>query len=94
MAILRLRQQSTYDLEACENLIQRYYEKGGETVTIEEGCLGLGLVICYGDGLKTAIIKEVYLNEWSSTHTIRMYNKMPKKYEAMIDEYYEKLGEL
>lgn len=92
MAILR--QQSTYTLEACENLIQQYYEKGGESVTIEEGCLGLGLTVCYGDGLKTAVIAERYVNEWTSTHTIRMYNKMPKKYEAMIDEYYEKLGEL
>ena len=34
MAILR--QQSTYDLEACENLIQQYYEKGGEKKKLNE----------------------------------------------------------
>lgn len=79
---------TTYTLEACENLINRYYELGGEVVTLEEGCLGLGLVMCYGDGLKTTIIQEVYLNPWSSGHTIRMYKKMPKKYEQMLERYW------
>ena len=75
---------TTYTLEACENLMQKYYERGGEIVTVKEGCLGLGTVICYGEGLKTTIITEHYLNEWGSKHTIRMYNKMPKKYKAML----------
>lgn len=75
-----------YSLAACEDLMQRYAEKGGECKTIEEGTLGIGMVICFGDGLKTAIIREVYLNEWSSGHTIRMYNKMPEKYKNMLDK--------
>lgn len=75
-----------YTTTACEELINRYIEAGGEAVTIEEGVLGLGLVVCFGEGLKTAIINEVYINCWSSGHTIRMYNKMPKKYEKMLDE--------
>lgn len=47
--------------------------------------LGLGLQICHGDGLKTAVIREIPRNEWTSWHTIRMYNKMPKKYAKMIE---------
>lgn len=75
-----------YSLSACENLISRYVERGGEVLTIQEGCLGLGEMLLYGSGLKTTIIKEVYLNEWSSGYTVRMYNKCPKKYKKYIDE--------
>jgi len=74
-----------YSLSACENLINKYVERGGEVYTIEEGCLGLGLMILTGQDLKTTIIQEVYLNEWSSGHKVRMYNKCPKKYQEMID---------
>ena len=78
-----------YDLESCEKLIDSYIEKGGESITLEEGCLGLGLIVCYGYNLKTTVIKEVPINEWSSAHTIRMYNTMPKKYEDMIEKCYQ-----
>ena len=74
-----------YTLEACMNLSRKYYEQGGVIDEIEEGVLGLGLRICHGDGLKTAVIREVPRNEWTSWHTIRMYNKMPKKYAMMIE---------
>lgn len=75
-----------YTCGAVEELIQRYVDKGGEVTVIEEGCLGYGLYILHGDGLKTAVIKEVYLNPWSSGQSIRMYNKCPKKYAKMIEE--------
>ena len=74
-----------YTLEACMNLSRKYYEQGGVIDEIEEGVLGLGLRICHGDGLKTAVIREVPRNDWTSWHTIRMYNKMPKKYAMMIE---------
>lgn len=67
-------------LAYCERLIQNYHQKGGEHVIIEEGCLGLGLIICYGEGLKTSIIKEVYVSSRVSTHSVIKYNKTPKKY--------------
>lgn len=75
-----------YSLEVVENLIYDYLEKGAEVVTIEQGSLGVGTVVCFGEGLKTSVIKEKYLNCWSSTHTIRMYNVMPKKYEILVDK--------
>lgn len=74
-----------YTLDACERLMEQYADNGGETYTLEEGTLGLGLVACVGNGLKTAIITEVYLNEWSSGHKIRFYNETPKKYQMMLD---------
>lgn len=75
-----------YDIEVCEELMRKYAEKDGNILTLEEGCLGLGTVICYGVGLRTTIIRERYLNQWSSAHTIRMYNRMPMKYEKWIEK--------
>lgn len=77
-----------YSLEAIENIMNKYCERGGEITTIKEGCLGYGLMVLHGEGLKTTIIKEVYLNEWSSGHTVRMYNKIPKKYEKLLENVY------
>ena len=81
-----------YSYEAVENLMEKYYAKGGEVYIIDEGCLAYGLVIMTGDGLKTTICKEVYLNEWSSGQSIRMYNKIPKKYAEILKKYLD--GEL
>jgi hypothetical protein len=76
-----------YTLSAVEDLINRYVERGGEVaIEIVEGSLGYGTTICFGDGLKTAVIQERFQNEWSSSHTITMYNKMPKKYQLMLNE--------
>jgi hypothetical protein len=74
-----------YTLSAVEDLINRYVERGGEVaIEIITGSLGYGTTICFGDGLKTAVIQERFQNEWSSTHTITMYNKLPKKYQLML----------
>lgn len=75
-----------YTCKAVEDLVQRYADKGGEIAEIEEGSLGYGFLILHGENLKTAVVKEVALNAWSSAHTIRFYNKCPKKYAKMIEE--------
>ena len=72
-----------------ETLIKKYFDKGGEVWTLKDGGLGYGLLMLCGQGLKTTIIKEVYLNEWSSGHTMRMYNKTPIKYEKMLERVLE-----
>jgi len=75
-----------YDLTTCEKLIETYIDKfNGELYEVYQGTLGLGKLILYnGNGRKSIIIEEVYLNEWSSAHKIRMYNNLPKKYETLI----------
>ena len=72
-----------YSLSACEKLIDRYVNKlGGFATVIEEGVLGLGKILLHrASGKKSVIISEVYLTANSSGHTIRKYNKLPKKYE-------------
>ena len=82
-----------YALNAVEELLQRYVNKDPNTEIIEviPGSLGYGTTVVIAEGLKTAIIQERYLNEWSSGHTIRLYNKTPKKYLDLIEKYYTQL---
>lgn len=82
--------QKLYGCEAVSNLINKYIERDGTVLTLEEGSLGYGLTVMFGDGLKTTVVKEYPINCWSSGHTIRKYKKIPKKYEQMITAFYER----
>ena len=73
-----------YSNKVVQDVIDNYIKKDGEVIEVIEGCLGYGTTICLGDGLKSTIIQEVFLNHWNSGHTIRMYNKLPKKYEKLL----------
>ena len=77
-----------YSLKYCEELIERYInEYGGDIYTIDEGVLGLGTIILYGaSGKKSVLITEYFINSWVSGHSIRKYNKLPKKYEKIVLE--------
>jgi hypothetical protein len=78
---------SRYTTKAVQDIISKYVERGGEVIEVVEGVLGYGTTICFGDGLKFCVIQEHFVNAWSSNHSIRLYNKLPKKYEALIEEY-------
>ena len=54
---------------------------------MREGTLGCGDVLLYDETgkLYTFVIREVYINEWSSGHTVRKYRKIPAKYQAMVE---------
>lgn len=76
-----------YTVSSTEKLIADYLNAGGQMLQMREGVLGCGDVLLYDDGgkLKTFVIHEVALNEWSSAQKIRGYNKMPEKYRAMVE---------
>lgn len=78
----------TYSLKTCQELIETYInEFKGSLYQIEEGILGLGKLILYnGNGRKSVIIEEIFETSWTSTHKIRMYNKLPKKYKTLINK--------
>ncbi len=70
-----------YSSTAIDNLVSRYVNDNNGTCTqLEEGVLGHGKLILEASGKKTIIVTEVFMNEWSSGHKIRMYNRTPKKY--------------
>ena len=77
-----------FSLQSCEDLIERYVNDfGGEIFTLEEGCLGLGTIILTNAiGKKSILINEYFINSWNSGHDVKMYNKLPKKYELAINK--------
>ena len=77
---------SLYSSTAVQKLIEKYQDMGGEVLGISEGVLGWGQVLLYDLSAKLCffVIKEQFLNEWSSAHTIRKYHKIPKKYMNLI----------
>lgn len=78
---------SLYETKEVNKLIDKYLDKDGDFYVISDGCLlDYGLAICTGYNLKTCIIKERYLNEWSSAYSVRFYNEMPSKYKKLIEE--------
>ncbi len=78
----------TGNLNSVIRLIDRYIERGGQAHQIKEGVLMHGDWVLFDtNGVwKTIIIKEVYVNEWSSKYSVRMYNKTPLKYQKIIDK--------
>lgn len=77
-----------------DNLIENYIDKGGEVYNLDNGSLGYGTIIFLNNGLslKQFVVEERYLNEWSSTHVLKIYNnELPQKYIKMIEENEEKL---
>lgn len=77
-----------YGSSAVQELVTTYVEQGGECfIEIVPGSLGWGLTILHDStgNLKTYIIKEVALSAWSSGHKIRGYNKIPKKYQEILN---------
>lgn len=76
-----------YTSGAIQQLADYYMENGGEVFEVEEGALGWGLTLMVRDGWKSAVVRETYINEWSSAHTVRMYERLPKKYQKFIDEF-------
>lgn len=78
---------NNYTIDSCQSLIEKYvHTHKGECIVLEDGNLGLGKILLHSaEGKKTILIKEFYINEWSSGHSIRMYNKMPKKYQQILN---------
>lgn len=70
-----------YGCDAIEKLSAAYAEKGGFCNVLQEGTLGYGIMVLSAPGYKSAVVKEVPLNCWSSAHTVRFYNVLPKKYD-------------
>ena len=74
-----------YTLTQTQKLIDNYLAKNGEIYILDEGSLVYGLVVATAPNCKSAVIKEVFINEWSSLQSIRLYNELPKKYQTLIN---------
>ena len=83
-----IRKQHLYTIAAADGLINEYLKLSENSIVYryDAGGVGIGNWICGAPGYKWAIIKEVYLNEWSSAQSIRMYNELPKCYAAILEK--------
>lgn len=72
-----------YTTEAVKDLLQKY-EEHWWTYLVKDWCL-LDEYLCFWNWLKYSVIQEHYLNERSSTYTIRMFKKLPKKYSEYFN---------
>lgn len=80
------------DLEWCEKLINRLVNEYDYTmVHVEEGSLGLGDVVMVPshDNQYFFIIREYYLNEWSSGHKYMKCRKLPKEWDKKVDAVWQ-----
>lgn len=75
--------KNLYSCRAVDKLIRDAVEIYGAAVYTLEGSL-LDNYIITGEKIKTYIVKEVYLNGWSSAYSVRAYNETPEKYEKII----------
>lgn len=75
-----------YTCTSIDNFISKYIEKGGKAYCTDEGVLTSGDWILFDTRgkLKSCIIKEVYVNDYSSAQSLRKYRKLPEKYAKMI----------
>lgn len=77
------------DLEWCDKLINRLInDYDYEMVQVEEGNLGLGDVVMIPtrENHYFFIIREVYLNEWSSGHQYMKCRELPKKWAERVHQ--------
>ena len=80
-----------YNLSTVEALMQKCMDLDYEFIEIEEGTLGYGhmILLSYDDRYMNVEVTEVYLNEWSSGHNIRKFNKISKRIQKLIDDAHE-----
>lgn len=77
-----------YSFAAVENCIEELLNNGYEYIQLREGVLGCGDIVMISpeQGKKyNFIIREVFLNSWSSGHTVRRCMKISKKLQMEID---------
>lgn len=80
--------KNLYSYKAVDELRERLRNEHGYTsIQLREGVLGSGDFLCFAPDEQHYhfLVREVYLNEWSSAHTIRRVSKISKALQAEID---------
>ena len=74
----RQRQRKLYASTAIDELITKALANNYELVQIEEGTIGHGFCVLLAPDEKhyNFVIREVYINCWTSAHTVRRCRKI------------------
>ena len=83
-----MAKQSVYSISSTQEFIDSMIKKGWDCVQLDEGVLGVGdlVLIAPDDNHYNFVIREVYLNEWSSGQTIRKCAKLSQKVLKEIEK--------
>ena len=75
-----------YSTSAIGQMVEFLSNHGYDIITVEEGTLGWGHLICLAPDDKhyNVEVKEVALNCWSSGHTVRNFAKMSDRIEKLL----------
>ena len=76
-----------YTCKAAEQVIEHLMKIGYEYIQLAEGVLGIGdcVLLSHDPNKYNFLIREKYLNEWSSGQTIRRFAKVSGKLEEEIE---------
>ena len=75
---------TVYSYKAADQIREKLLERAGAFVYEIPGAL-VDNYIMGADGCYTFIVREKYLNEWSSGITNRKYRKIPAKYQKIVE---------
>ena len=77
----------TYGVSTINQVTEFLYSQGFDVVTVEDGVLGCGHIICLSPDPRryNVEIQEKALNEWSSGHTIRNFDKISRRVEKLLE---------
>lgn len=80
-----------YTCNAISDIVEILLNSGYKYIQLREGSLGYGdaVLIAPDENKYHFVIREVYLNEWSSGHTVRRCRTISKKLQAEIDKAIE-----
>lgn len=73
-----------YSYKVADEIREKFLERADAFVYEISGSL-VDNYIMGADGCYTFVVRECYLNEWSSGVTIRKYRKIPAKYQKIIE---------
>ena len=84
-----------YSYRDMEDFINSRIERGYEAVQLNEGTLGIGnwVLIAPDENKWNYIIREVYLDMYSSAQTMRRCRKLSKAIQKEIQAVYDRLDE-
>ena len=70
--------QTLYTVSSTEDFVRSLIARGWDSIQLNEGCLGIGdlVLIAPRETQWNFVIREKYLNEWSSAQTIRKCRKL------------------
>jgi hypothetical protein len=80
--------KSLYTINSTDAFISKLCRQGYEAIQLNEGSLGIGdwVLIAPDEKHYNFVIREVYLNEWSSAQTIRRCAKLSQRILKEIEE--------